>query len=489
MSVDRGTSERERQTQIAGFVRRFLEKFGATLDDRDGVLDARLPRALSESLGVGERLVLFFESERAADGPDGNVSARAAEFVTFGHPLLDKMLELAKDRGSAAGFLFAPALDPEFVRIALSIRTLGDKDSAPTYLGGPALALEKALNQMWFANARASVRQGRLVHQTQVLFRFKVAFISDEKRESIITLIIDPVSEEVDRPVDLMRAVSFTPHVEEHAESRNAYAIRRLYKRAQEHLAARIDGAAARFEAEVSSRMERELNRIEEYYRGLVGERLESVRSVFKRISAAGVRVDLARTWQTYERYNEQIGKLKEEANEIERLYKAELQGLSKEREQRLQEVREKYHARVEVSLLQGAYVMVPRFEWSVRLQAKTRRDITILYDVLRKRLVDFTCECCEEPLIGPVYLCGCEGLTCEHCHSRCSQCGGDHCYTCSQGRCHVCDRPLCPTCDTSCPLERSLDWLELPRVCGACRESTCSYCLPLSVSHVYDAL
>src|SRR5690606_21448988 len=148
----------------------------------------------------------------------------------------------------------------------------------------------------------------------------------------------------------------------------NAYSVRRLYRKARERLAERIESMAKEFAAEADLRMTRELKRIDEYYRGLVEERIEPLRSVFRRMSSVGIRVDLARTWQTHVRDSEQAGKLRAEADEVERLFQSELQDLNREREQRAQEVREKYQARVEVSLSQGAHVMVPRFEWNVRL-------------------------------------------------------------------------------------------------------------------------
>src|SRR5690606_31127652 len=118
-----------------------------------------------------------------------------------------------------------------------------------------------------------------------------------------------------------------------------------LYRRACELLAERIEPAVREFESETALRMARELNRIEEYYRGLVEERLEPLRGAFRKLSAAGIRVDLARTWQSRVRYSEQVGRLRSEADEIERLFRSELQGLNAERERRLQELREKHQA------------------------------------------------------------------------------------------------------------------------------------------------
>jgi len=482
-----GTAEAQgnsRAAEVAAFARRFLAMFGARVEVSGRRIEAHLSPELAKLLGAGPRLSLLVDAaEEGAGG--GQPGADAEECLTPGDPLLERMLQLAKERGGAAGLMFAPALDPEFVRFALSAPLFEGNGPSSGIDGGLADALAREARKVRFANAEITVRSVRLVHQMQFLFRFKVAFFADEKRESLVTLLVDPVTERVDRPVDLGSAVSFAPFKGAGEDGRLAYTARRLYRKACEHLAERIRVAAGEFEAEANRRAAREMRRIDEYYRSLAEERLEAMRGAFRKLSAAGVREGIARAWTADGAGPGQAG-LFDVARELERLYKSELREFHEERELRLEEVREKYRPRAHVSLVQAACVMAPRIEWTVRLSSKrARRELVLLYDVLRRRFLDVECESCGGRVMFPAFLCACEAVVCECCRGLCCDCGGEHCPSCSSVRCHVCLGPVCPTCDPACPLAGLSLPVELPRVCSACRKSACPECTAIASGYL----
>lgn len=471
-----------KQSEIARFVRQFFESFGAEVSERgSNVIEVRLSNRLAQSLGCHEALRLAFE-------PRGD-----GEFVTFGHPLLDTMLDMARERGLGTSLLFSSSMDPEFVQALQGFQPLkGEKEKAgqtddadalsldadPSSIPSTAFAmLKKRLGRFRIVNARSRVLGRRLVHQRQVMFHFKVSFAADEKREMTKALLIDPVTEEIDRPVDVSRAVSFEEHIDTKTDG-FAYMLDRLYRQASKHLEDRLKDSARSFEDGVNERLFSELARIDEYYDGLLQERIEPLRGVFRRMASARVRADLARTWQTEHKHRRLFEELKTQADTLESVYERELEEINQERKQRTREVYDKYKARAEIFLTHAAFVMVPRVEWRVRLIGPARREMELLYDVLRQRLVGWQCEACDQEMTDDVYLCQCESVVCSRCHHVCDECEKTVCEACARDHCHICGTVLCESCDDMCPAGKSFVGFELPKVCQACQMQVCPTCV-----------
>lgn len=468
----------DRSHEIAAFVRRFLALHGAGLRENDaGVLEAELPDSLARELGVTTgRICVAFD-------PPGEGEARDAEYLTFGHPLLDRMLDMARARGRATSLIVPHGLDMEFLEGAFALdvfdagaRAMRER-TATQGLAAPARELQRRIDALRFQDLKVRVLETRVVYHAQVMFFFKVSFLSDEKRERVVSLLIDPYTEEIDRPVDLRRAVRF--HVDcGKDKSQEEYALQRLYRRACDHLERRLARAVEEYERAVGERLRKEERRIEEYYAGLIQERVEPLRKLFRKMAVASVRADLARSWSTENRYREAFAELKQESRKLEEECERDLAELQAEKGRRIQEVREKHQGRVEVTLTHAALVRVPRVEWRVHLAGRARREISILYDVLRRRLVDWECESCTARLGDVVHLCDCEAVVCAGCFRLCPGCGKASCRACAQAICHVCGGPVCPHCSPSCPAGLKLA-AGYP-VCVECSVSHCPWCISL---------
>lgn len=460
----------DRSPEIESFVRRFLELHGCRLAAHGGgVLEAELPKELSGTLGA-ERLRLAFAPPKAGD-PGG------AEYVTLGHPLLDQMLELAKSRGLAASLILPLGLDRDFLESVFSSNPFDPQsrgEEGEPHPQRPPLArrLERRLGSLRFAGMKVKLLSTRVLYHPQVMFFFKISFISDEKRERLISLLIDPYTEEIDRPVDLKGAMAFRCAQQGGLEE---YALRRLYRRACAHLDRRLAKVIESYQRALRERLLREERRIEEYYSELIQERVEPLRKLFRRMAVASVRADLARSWSAELRYREALAELKNESARLQAEWEKEFAALEDEKRRRIQEVREKHQGRMEAALTHAALVRVPRVEWRLHLAGPVHREITVLYDVLRKRLVDWTCESCSGPLSEEVGLCDCGALVCRECRRTCPRCGRGVCRGCAAAFCHVCGGPVCPSCSPHCPLE--LELAASYPVCAGCRESECPWC------------
>lgn len=466
-----------RSREIAEFVSSFLAAHGIAVTWNDGNrLEAQLDESLAKELGTGRWLRLRFSPN--------TVKTRGwtpgEELIDLGHPLLDRMLELAKKRGQAACLLLTAGLEPSLLHASFtgaSHQQEADQSGEERANGWPP-ALERCLSKFSFPNATVRSQSKRLVYHTQVLFHFKVSLLSDEKLERIVSVWIDPVTEAIDRPVDVRRSLSFYPAREGNAAPIQ-YRLERLYRQALNHLEKRLKSRVAAYEEGLNRRKQRELHRIEEYYQGLLQERVEPIRKLFRKMAVASVRADLARSWSTEWRYRETLAALKQESRLLEAQYEKDLAQLQREKEQRIQEVQEKYRTRVEARLTHAALVMVPRLEWRLQLAGRAQRELTLLYDLLRRREVGWECESCAASMREGAFLCDCASVICQDCYAVCRDCGRGVCRSCSDATCHLCQRPLCPDCPSPCPL--GLDSARELRVCAQCREEVCPACIRLS--------
>lgn len=392
----------------------------------------------------------------------------------------------AESRGCAASFLVWAGIDAGFIEAVHRLSPFapsfdGRRGGERGDLPGEAVwarqlrRMLRVTGKLSFPNATVRVAGCRLVHQPQLLFRFRVSVAADEKKEWLIPLLVDPATERPDRPVEEAGAASFQAAV--HAVSGRRYALERLYGAARRHLERRLLSRAKEFEREAAARLAREIRRVEEYYEDLASEQSEPLEKLHRRIAAATVQAALVPSWAGDGRLHELLRRWKAEAEELEAGRRRELDALAQERARRLEELREKHRVRAEVRLVQGAYVMVPRVEWRLVLRGPVRREAELCYDVLRGKMVGWECEHCAAPLSGAVLLCGCGALLCARCCVACSECRKAACPLCAQASCHVCGAPVGCSCGAPCPLGSWAPGHGELYVCARCREAHCGWC------------
>ncbi len=428
-------AENDHQDDVRRFVVKFLRSQGCDVRIAGAVLDADLPADFAKNLGVGRHLTLRLQ----ADAP-----VAEAELLTFGSPLLDRLLALAGERGRVSNLLFTTGLDPAFGQCVL----------AQNPFLPPAGAVPRAYRRLCrtvgrftLANGQIALERRRIVYQWQMLFVFRVAFVSDEKRENIIPVLIDPLTEEPDTLVDLADAMSFPL-----PPPADGYSMTRLYRKACTVLEEQVGQELLALEREADQRLAHELKRIDEYYRELAQETLDPLRKTFRRMAALSVRTQLARSYESQNRFGSQLQKMKLAAKNLEGACETELLGLEEEKKRRQNELAEKYRTRMEVLLCSIAALRVPRVEYVLHLQGPAERSTTFYYDILRDRNIDLNCDCCNTPL-QTAFLCGCGELVCPACFHICPACARPVCASCAAGRCHLCGAPVCAACAVPCPL------------------------------------
>lgn len=402
----------ESASEIQEFVGAFLRACNAAVKKReDGLWAVTMPGWLAERLGVGEAVLLGFDPALA--GPD-------VWIIAHGSHLLDAMVQLARERGTVCDLI---CIGPALYRRA---GELCRRDPWSYDVGGPDHGPSRQASRL-FPGVRVRAIEHRLIHQQQIIFHFKVAYISDERVEEIITLLADPGLELVVpapqyEPTLMTNLSTFRRASGTRARSRAAgireaddslsYATARLYRLACDALERLIETRSEQVAKGAEQRKENELRVLEEYYRGVAGELAEPFRRLLRRITAQRARGVL------YSRgtgqWHKELQTLSDEAKRVEAEYRAELEALESDRLRRIEELQERFRLRIEVTLISMAKVLIPRIEWLLRLAGSARREVYVLYDLLSEAFIDPECERCGAR--SPVTLCRDGDLSCATC-------------------------------------------------------------------------
>lgn len=431
------------QEPIQAFVLNTLAALNCRVQRREHVWVAHLPKHMAELFGVGERFHFTFHPEHAS----ANV-----EYLTRGHRVLDQMMQYARQRGRSCNVIFVGFHWNEIAREAICCNPWKEDEPASSQLRG----MVEQLRSLRFDNARQRVVHQRMLYHRQVLFRFRVAFCADEKRELLFSALADPATETIDSMVDISKAIamptkwwgksvvshrfqvdSFAPAPLSRRKSwlrkeasfqageaalrlGNAYVWLRLYRKACEYLEEVMLSEKLRFESEAQTRLEAEKKRLDAYYRDLAAETVDPLRRVFRRIAAAELRMGWGGNADSGEQHLE---RLREEALRLQNQHKMALEYLEAERERRLEELLERYQVRTEVSLAQVSLIYVPRMTWTLRLSGPSRREVSVMYDMLRERIIEPQCDVCENVLSGAARLSCCGDVVCRQCGTNCPSC------------------------------------------------------------------
>ncbi len=387
----------EARSGLSDFVLGYCRHLGGIVDTPAyGVYDVLLPEEVASRLAVEPLQRLSFDSE----------AARGTSFLHYGHPLVERIVELVRcETANARRYLNVARLDQRDL-FKLATQSL---DVPNAYLSpAPNTSAKRALFHY-------------------VRFNFKIALITDEKREWIVPVwmyleggyAVD--GEEIERlavadPDPAYRhlepgAAAWIPG--EKALARGVWQglLERAGDAALERLA---DGPLELLERRARRFLELDLARLEQYY-GDLREDLE------KRLRNAG--------------------------DERRATLESKLAALQSERRTKLADAEEKYRLRVELELIN--LLIVAQAKLVVPVEIKKRK-VSILrqvvWDPRQSRLEHPFCEACRQPA-SQLWLCENGHLAHKAClRPQCVDCRRTYCRLCSEqmSSCVVCDRPLC---------------------------------------------
>ena len=399
--------------ELENFILRFLESQGALLDrPAYGLIDVVLPDEVSRQLGVDGYLRLTFEEEVAATHPE-------AIHLTYGHPLVDRITEVTRGMGHAVHWYINQ------VRL-----------EKPDLFG-------VIRREIGLANARLQPEKGsqprpQLHHYLR--FNFKVAFVTDEKQEELVSILMDVNSgqpawelddawdrvfleREPDLPDIPQAPLAWHPDKSGDSSPLSRETLRLLQERAARAVARKAAPTLEALQRRTARHLELAMARLQTFYDE----------------TEADLRRRLAHT----------------EDERRRRSLEEKLAFAQADREAKLADIRAKYRLRLVLELINVALISQPKLALTVRMEnryASIRRDI--IWDPLLHRVEPLLCDVCQTPTFH-LHLCVNGHLACGECTLHCSACKREFCKLCEEymGTCAVCGRPLCVYSQIRCPV------------------------------------
>jgi Tfp pilus assembly protein PilF len=379
--------------KIRGFVTKSLESVGALVEFPEyDYAEVLIPDEFAEHFDGESYFGLSFDFDVARQHED-------SEFVTYGSYFLDRLIDLASQRGLACK------------------RHILDEN-----VEGRTLP-QKIKGKIAFRNCRATFLANVPIIYHYVLFNFKVSYISDEREDRIVKVLANLNTGHVDD--DMLEAIGsaiFTdsPHTRYTAEQ--MCSMDDAYQEATRALEERIQATIYELGGRIRVRLTSEKKRIMEYYdeiddelkskreRLVESERKDGIKSIDDKLNLSEI-----------------------------------------ERQRRLNEIEEKNALKVSVMLFNATVISHTKIRNRYKVKrGRIERDVYVVWNPALNDIDPLICEICGGETLE-VELCSNSHLGCTKCVRTCSVCGVRLCKDCGMVECSVCDDPLCGQCKTVC--------------------------------------
>lgn len=394
-------------SEIQTFVLNYLEAVGG-IAERAGVhtYEVLLPEPTAELLGIDSLQTWAF------DETDDD-----AERITFTSPIVERMIEAVSAKPTAGHY----AIDS----VRLNKTGLAELARAAWLIPNARLIEPRSSNVARLLNS-------------YLLFNFKVALISDDKQEQIVSVLMDAQggyalnSADADQILHAARPATKADVSGLHEGRvrwqsnplpvRDLKTLQTLLDRAQVAVTLQLAPAIKRLEKRSARFLTLDEARLNDYY----DEIEHDLRTRAKRAT----------------------GERKVDLDEKLALTAAE-------RQTKLADAATRYAVRADLTLINVMLIQQPKLALAVRLQNRqTERDVVAVYDPLLHRLEPLLCEVCDLP--GQrLQLCQNGHLAHENCLApQCIDCKRVFCQRCADnvGQCSVCHEPLCKSSAIKCP-------------------------------------
>ncbi len=402
---------------LARFVLGYLEHEGSLIGaPAYGVHEVVLPDALAATLRIEPYLELAFDAEAPAGAPLR---------LSVNHPLVETMAAAVTRR-------------PGFAQLAINHVRLEKR------------GLFDLASKTWaLPNARLTpTRDGQeqaALHQ-YLRFNFKATFLSDEKQEQIVSVVLDAqAGHAVNDAERLARLVS--------TETETIYSQMALAP-------LRWRGADATLTPAMQQRLlERAVTAVEK----LLTDRLDTLQSHVQRL----LDLDRARLEEYYDSLardlRQRLARSEEDDAERRSSLNAKLEALNAERQVKLADAQARHRIRLELELINVLLILQPKVLLPVSI-ANRRATTTrfAVWDPLVHWLEPLVCDACGEAG-DEMHLCTHGHLVHRRCLApQCSECTRTYCQLCADQMlaCAVCQRPICRAS---------------ARVCADCGRITCN--------------
>ncbi|MFC1712967.1 hypothetical protein ACFL6S_04815 [Candidatus Poribacteria bacterium] len=385
--------EDEDVVKIRRFVTTCLESVGALVEfPRYNYAEVVIPDEFADYFDGENYFNLSFDFDVAKDHED-------SELVTYGSYFLDRVFDLASQRGLTC--------KKHIIDENVEIRNLD----------------QKMKGKITFRNCRSSFVANAPIIYHYMLFNFKVSYISDERVDRIVRVLVNLNTGHVD--TNMLKAVGsafFTddPHTNYTVEQTRP--VDDAYRAATVALEEQIQPTIHELSGKIRRRLAGEKNRIMEYYDQTDGE------------------LNLKRDRLVQSDRTEGLKSIDD------KLRLSEI-----ERQRRLNEIEEKNALKVSVMLFSASQISQTKIRnrYSVK-RGKAERDVYIVWNPALNSVEPLACEICDSETTK-MELCSNAHLGCTACVRTCSVCAAHLCTDCGMTECAVCGDPLCDDCKIVC--------------------------------------
>ncbi len=350
---------------VGSFVQRCVERAGGVVEAGPaGRLDALLPQELEAAAAGRSWVRLALTADHLEEG---------AEPAMLGSPFLDALIAFAAGRGAnALGYLPAGKLKKKGLR-------------------------EEVERTLRFSNCRTRHEydepEVRLSATAQ--FDFRVAFLSEERRERLYVVPVNLFSNQV-QPLLAERLAGLTVQAEPAVRFPEAPMVRiqTAYETACRALSRRVAEEAARHQVRVAQRFAVELARISDYYGKAIAD-LERRRVREPRRAAAGAVGREAPARGARDTAPAAGGEPDATAASFDTL-SHKIRSVQGERERKLRELGETYGLRVRARLSSVRCLWQPKAFFNLQIdRGSSTRTLVLAYDGLLERVELPSCESC----------------------------------------------------------------------------------------------
>ncbi len=379
--------------KIRGFVTKCLESVGALVEfPAYNYAEVLLPDEFAWQFDGESYFNLSFDFDVAQRHED-------SEFVTYGSYFLDRVTDLATQRGLTCK------------------RHILDENAEIRSLP------QKMRGKISFRNCRSTFLANAPMIYHYMLLNFKVSYISDERKDRIVRILVNLNTGHVDN--NMLKAVDSAIFTD---SSHTSYAVEEMrsiddaYQAATNALEEQIQPTIHELNGRIGARMNDEKKRIVEYYDQIDSELNLKRDKLIESEKKDGVKsID-------------------------DKLRLSEI-----ERQRRLNEIEEKNALKVSVMLFSASLISQTKIRnrYSVK-RGKIERSVYVVWNPILNDVDPLACEVCNSETVE-IELCSNSHLGCHRCVRVCSVCMTRLCTKCGMTECAVCGDPLCDDCKIVC--------------------------------------
>jgi hypothetical protein len=311
---------------LESFIREYLTVRGAAVERTDyAVIDAIVDSELEKTLGK-EQWQFAFDYDAAVETP-------GSEFITYGNAVLEKIVATAVTGHKC------------------SVRYCS---SAPTL---PASVQNQIADQIKLKQSEIEIAAGKLYFSPVYRFKFKIAYLGDDREEQLICSWVDGLSAKVCGEYEKLPHIFYDAQPEELLPALKSRAPELLMQSALDELDTLTQPRRKVIEAQQRHAQEQDVARTQAYFSSMVREHEARIA---KSMSANDA-----------------------DSSEQTAILKTKLESIKSQCTHHLKDIEQKYQVRCEVQLIDVVLYMFPR--WRLKLTVAVRARQT---DQLAERLL-----------------------------------------------------------------------------------------------------